>query len=204
MPVESMIGLFMCLLTGVWAKPAHAVSPQVIQITITGHATGSLGGQPFNDAAFAFVGLANPANVKPLQFGSGRYVDHQSASILIAGFGNADFTIPTRTWVSWSVTSVGIGKAGALGLDFFAIPGPAAAGSWHLNTPFSQFDAPTLFVNPPQFSDIPTSLGLLTIAQHATNGAFRADLVPEPGSMAIAGLCVAGVLAFCRRHAASW
>jgi hypothetical protein len=163
-----------------------------IIFTFTGSATGTLGGTAFTNASFTVSSPADTTQVSLL--GSTYQVQASSSSISIAGFATATFIGPTywgspqgssdiifaNSPISIPTGLLGITRVELQTYDLKSSIGPLFSGL--------DFES-SVFHN---FQNIPTSQGVLTLV--AANDTFTATIVPEPLSMLLAGMGLAGLL----------
>ena len=162
---------------------------------VTGSITGTLGGVGFSTTNIVLTGIGD--NVNRETFGNGFFIDHDSASIEIAGVGTFDFHSGTRTFVNNASQTVGWSRAGFGGSDLMNGPTNAAFGAWDM---FSSIGPITGSGSILQWTrgDIFTSGGLLNINSTSVEITFTAIKVPGPGTLALLG--VAGGLVGRRRR----
>ena len=158
-----------------------------ITYTMTGFLSGGLVTAPIEGAAFTFVFNGDTTNI----FTSGDTLLNPatSNSISITGFGSGQFTQTIDVGVNPTAGNgiTGFVDAGLNGLSFKN----AGFVGWNLATPIGPLTSAT----PSWASGVfTTSLGTLTITG-ARNLTFEATTVPEPATIALAGLallCLAG------------
>jgi hypothetical protein len=169
------------LVAGLIGLAASAVSASPITMIHDGSGSGTIDGVSFTS----------------VNFGSGWFIDHTSASINIAGVGTFDFITPTRTFVNNNIPLVGFSRAGISGSDLFNGPGNAEFASWDMTTSIGPLSGGGNLIQWGS-EDVMTSGGVLFFADGFTDAQFTA-IVPAPASLALIGL--AGITATRRRRA---
>jgi hypothetical protein len=109
---------------------ASSASAAPITFTHTGTWSGTLEGIAFPVSTFTITAVGDTGNRD--SFSGGFYIDHDAASISIAGLGTLNFLTGTRTFVNQSLSVVGFSRAGSGGLDLFNGPVNSAFSSWDM------------------------------------------------------------------------
>jgi hypothetical protein len=168
---------------------------------VTGVGTGTLGGSAFTDAQFLMVATADTDDVVSLSGGDAFAVDNQSALIIVGGM-TAAFLDPSLTVVVplAFIAGVATGTTGAPGFALAAVEN--ADLEFHdLTTSIGPLDGPLRMADPPP--SINTTLGVLSFSS-LEDGVFLAAVetaaVPEPPTLALAGLGGLGLLRMARRR----
>ena len=180
-----------------------------IQFTHTGVGSGVIGSITFQDAAFVITGTGDTDN---LQFGGGRWIAHDSASIWIEGVGTANFSSGTRTWVNGDF--MGFGRTATPGFnayDLYNWSHYPEFTSWDMLTSFAQISGTArLFQwSGPGYPDVTTDLGALVFNfNDAVPATFKAVVgaappagVPEPLTLLMVALGLVGIGIAIRRRA---
>jgi hypothetical protein len=182
------------LVAGLIGLAASAVSASPITMIHDGSGSGTIDGVSFT-SVFTITTTGNTDD--RVNFGSGWFIDHTSASINIAGVGTFDFITPTRTFVNNNIPLVGFSRAGISGSDLFNGPGNAEFASWDMTTSIGPLSGGGNLIQWGS-EDVMTSGGVLFFADGFTDAQFTA-IVPAPASLALIGL--AGITATRRRRA---
>jgi hypothetical protein len=182
-------------------------SADLITYTETVVASGSLGGVQFTGALVTIVATADTAGVVRLQqFPAILAVDNASATILVAGLGEATFTTPTFTYVN--TIDRGLGNNARSGIEAGTIAQPSidildvnstAFTSYDLKTPFGPINGRASGGGGGQFS-FDTSSGALFFDSFAFAPATFVAGVPEPSSLSLAIVGVVGLTMVARRR----
>jgi hypothetical protein len=177
-----------------------------ITFIYSGFGSGSLGGSAFAASAFTITALGDTTN-KASCGGNCDFIDHDSASITIAGLGTFGFNTATRTFFRDDEDIAGFSRAGSGGLDLFYSPQTAALDGWDLVSSIGPISGNGQLLQwSSTFGDVLTTGGTLFFDDGRNDSTFQAitgaTTVPEPTSMALAGLALLGCYAASRRRAA--
>ncbi len=176
------------------------VSGQAASVTYieTITASGSLGGTSFRNALVTITAIADTKNVMgvPL-FPNVRAVDDDSATIDIAGLGTATFTgsgthvfVAQATPFSTGAVGIAAGTIASPEADILDIVNPAF-GTYGLTTSIGPLSGAASGGGGGAFSFATSSGPLFFDSFFGTDGTFQAIVVPEPPSLALAGIASA-------------
>lgn len=173
-----MRNLFICVIAfsmANFAVNANAGNP--IVFTYQGTGTGWLGETPFTDADFTITAVGDTENLRCFSQG-GYTIDHDTASINIAGVGTYDFTINTATFVNNATQLAGIFCNECAAGDLIYAPTDAVFGSWNLLSSLAV--SGTGETNGFQEGDTGTTGGNLFIADSTFPATFQASTDRAP------------------------
>jgi len=162
---------------------SSTAAAQTITLVHEGVGTGELAGVPFTQAPFTITCTADLADVVPLPPPlAGAQVDHQLATIEIAGVATVDFITSTRTFLNNGLSLVGFSRTIVSGADLFNGPGHVQLTTWDLTTNIGPLTGPGTLLqwefNDPQVS---TTGGVLTMDDDSNvPTTFRAFVGPPP------------------------
>jgi hypothetical protein len=170
-----------------FASPTKA---DPILYTFSGHGTGTIGVQSFNNAAFTINVLSDTASVISTGTYGGRPMwsaESLSTTFTIAGIGSGTFTLGTRVFDTQGGQFLGLSQSLSLG----------GYDMWdYTNSAFLDYDlqhaiGPISNVNHALFSanmeNQPTTLGNLNFSP-PNNITFQAAIVPEPSTCTLLAL----------------
>lgn len=183
-----------------------ATSAQAVPITYTFSVAS--GSASFANDSTVYTGgftITAHADTDDVQtYGSGYWVSHNSVEIS-GSFGTVALETATRTFVNNNSSIVGFSRDGSTGYDLLNGAEDEALSSYDLTTEMSSTGSAD-FLQWAGFSDILTSLGVLTFSDLSTEMTFTAAFddigrpspvpVPAAGLMLLGGL---GALAVLRR-----
>jgi hypothetical protein len=174
------------LLLTVFAAIGNAATSADIIFTHAGSGSGTLNGVPFSTSNFVITSFASTSD--KILVGSNLYsMDHQSSSIAIAGLGNFDILIGTRTFFdAGGVSRVGFSRAGSGGLDLLLGPQNVAFRSWNMTSPIGPLTGDTFGLE--QWNRTPlvdTTGGILIFNDGGGPATFTATMVPEPAALCL-------------------
>jgi hypothetical protein len=178
---------------------ATAADAAAVFYTISGQASGSLGGQAFSDAAFEILLTGDTATLLDFGFGAPAITPLSSVTVRIAGFGDASLTEATRFGINRNVNIFFLARDfGGFGGDLFDFHVTDAQETAFVFTgAYGPVGGTDPFVD--QFDDVATSQGALTL-EAASGVTFFGAAVPEPGAWAMMIVGFGGVGALVRRR----
>ena len=158
----------------------------ILNYSIVGAGSGSLGGESFVDASFTIsmsgdASLFNGVDINPLI----------NSSVSIDGFGTAEIDGGTRLGINGSI--IFFSRSSGFDLFDFYLAAPV-----DLTQPFGPLSGTGVFALY-QFDDVGTSLGLLSL-NSSSDVLFQASNVPEPAVVWLLCSGLAGLLAFKHRY----
>jgi hypothetical protein len=161
----------------------------ILNYSISGTGSGSLGGTNFVDANFTIsmsgdTALFDGSDINPLI----------SSSVSIDGLGTTTIGESTRLGINGSI--IFFSRSSGLDLFDFFLAAPV-----DLTQPFGPLSGIKVFALN-QFNDVASSLGLLSF-NSSSDVLFQASAVPVPAAAWLFGSGLAGLLAFKRRYNAS-
>lgn len=170
-----------------WAVP--------IQYVYTGTASGSVDGTPFAEAAFTVLADADTDHVTTWFAGTLQNT-HASATLTLAGFGAGSFTRASQTWIAENCC-MGLGEN--FSINWLNLPSSALTGvGWNMKTAIGPVLDPAASTQG-QFVNVGTSFGRVTF-DAVSDVTFQAVLVPEPASVVLMLVGLAGLASLGRRQ----
>lgn len=184
------------LLIAASAVAICATAAQAVPITYTfSIASGSAsfaGDSTAYTGGFTITAHADTDDIEA--YGSGYWVNHSNAEIS-GSFGTVALDSGTRTFVNNNTSIVGFSREGSTGYDLLNGAGDESLSSYDLSTEISTTGSAE-FLQWSGFSDIVTSLGVLTFSDLTTEMTFTATLddvtPPAPVPVPAAGLLLLG------------
>jgi PEP-CTERM motif len=176
------------LLLGLFVAALAQAAP--ITFIHTGLGSGTLAGNPFAGAAFTITSTGDTDD--RVAFASGFFIDHLTSTIDIAGIGVLTFITGTRTFVNNSGDIVGFSRAGLGGVDLYNGPQNVVFDTWDMLTSIGPI-AGAIGLLQWGNSPVNTSGGVLFFESGPSSGFFQAivgNQVPEPGTLALAGIAI--------------
>lgn len=177
-------------------------SASTISYTDTGVGSGTVGGDNFQNAAFTITATGDTTNRQ--SFVGGFFIDNISASINISGLGDFLILTGTRFFVNNSVGVAGFSRAGSSGADLYNGPyGSSLFSTWDMLSSIGPVSGNSQLMQW-GIGDMNTNSGTLIFLDGLTFSTFTADVggapVPEPGTIALLGLGMAGLAVYGKRR----
>lgn len=198
MRAKLTVAAIVMLLGGI--APAEA---NFVTYTFSGTGTGSLGSQNFTNDSFSITVTSDTSLITPFRFIRNNFVNNgysisPSATIIsLANVGVASFTGGAKVFDNNSTAVLGIQLPS--NFDLIDLPVPLPFATYDLQTSIGP-----IFVASPtavqQFRDVATSSGSLSFTG-ISNVTFRANVVPEPASLAMLGMGMLGLVGLAARRA---
>jgi len=189
-----------CCAIAICASPAAAVPITFIH---TGSGSGTLEGTPFSLSAFTITGIGDTDNRMSVS-DYAYFIDHDAASIDIAGLGTLTFLTGTRTFVNYDFSVVGFSRGGTGGSDLFNGPTDSAFASWDMLSSIGPISGSAYALQ--WTSGVETNLGTLVLDSLGyVPATFEAvvgeSVIPVPGAILL-GALGAGLVGWFRRRGA--
>ena len=163
-----------------------------------GSITGTLDGVPFEVMEMLITATGDNDNRQ--SFGSGFFINHDTANISIPGLGSFGFLSGTRTFVNNRRHLVGFSRAGINGKDLMNGPRNGAFATWDMLSSIGPIigSGRTLLWD---LEDVLTTGGVLDIDSGDLDITFRAVKIPAPFTLALFGVAGMGAMGRRRRNA---
>jgi hypothetical protein len=168
-----------------------------ITYTVSGTASGSLGANPFTNAAVTVTAAADASAI--VNHGAGFFdVPSLAATVSVSGLGTATFTVPTRTFTNQPIGGAGIGTSTGINPpDILDTLGNPALTTYDLSTSIGPLTGTPGFNSGTHFA---TTSGDLVLNSVSGNTTFTAVAAPEPSGLALAGVGLAGWIGYAWRR----
>ncbi|HXR03272.1 MAG TPA: PEP-CTERM sorting domain-containing protein [Verrucomicrobiae bacterium] len=177
----------------IWIAFCWTAKASLIDYTLSGTGSGSLGAVPFSDTAFTITSTADTANITE-SLGVFQVPDI-TATVFVSGLGSATFTIPTDNFDTIDFTpGAGISSPNQH-RDILDISSSAFA-SYDLSSSLSPVTG-TPSIN--SGTGFQTTAGNFLLSS-ISSVTFRADVVPEPSTFALLGVVSVGWVLWRQKH----
>ena len=180
----------------------HSVMGAPILFEHWGEGTGTLGGVNFS-GPFKITAIGDTNNREYAPFDPVVWINHTSAKIQILGWGEFQFTTPTRTFSHFGKGSVGFSRAIGDGSDLFDGPldHPPLQG-WMMGTSTPEQIGNGMLIQWTSVPMISTSSGQLIMnTDFSVASRFRATVVPEPSCVLLS--LATGIVLYLRQRSKS-
>ncbi len=157
------------------AASANAVPINFTYTTLD--ASGTLDGDLFGTSDVKITATGDTDN--RIAFGSGWFIDHDTAQIDIQGLGVYTFTSPTRTFVNNSGQVVGFSRAGISGSDLLNSTANPIYAAWDMTTSIGP-DGNSMRYIQWTSSPVTTDAGTLVFNNSTVRGTFQAVVDDGP------------------------
>ena len=180
------------IIIGIWIAFHWTAKASLIDYTLSGIGTGSLGAAPFSDVPVTITSTADTTNITVT---SGVFfAPNIAATVSVSGLGSATFTIPTRNFDNSNVAGAGI-SAPNQQRDILDIVSSAFA-SYDLSSSLGLVTGTPVINSGTGFA---TTVGDFSLSS-ISSVTFQADTVPEPSTFALLDAASVGLILWRQKH----